>query len=114
MATGGASFFAGANSVDMSNNSGWLFSSCTTSIPEGNMKTSFSIYPNPVSNELIIEPKNNMEKQSFDIYNSVGQITFSGELKGKTFVNTSNFASGVYLIKLLYGNGFEFKKFIKE
>jgi hypothetical protein len=72
------------------------------------------IYPNPVSNELIIEINGNNEKINFYILNAIGQVVFKGNLVEKTTVQTSNFAPGVYLIKLENGKTFEFKKIIKE
>lgn len=71
-------------------------------------------YPNPVSNELVIEIKGNPEKINFEILNAIGQAVFKGNLVEKTTVQTSNFTPGVYLIKLENGRKFEFKKIIKE
>ncbi|HOE05560.1 MAG TPA: YCF48-related protein [Bacteroidales bacterium] len=72
------------------------------------------VYPNPVANELILEIKGNSGKVNFDILNAIGQVVFKGCLVNKTTVQTSNFAPGVYLIKLENGKSFEFKKVIKE
>ena len=72
------------------------------------------VYPNPVSNELIIELEGNKEKVTFEIFNSIGQIIYKGNLIEKTTVQTTNFAQGVYLIKLNNGKTFEFKKIVKE
>ncbi|MDD4215380.1 MAG: PKD domain-containing protein, partial [Bacteroidales bacterium] len=71
------------------------------------------IYPNPVSNELIIEIKGNNEMLNFEILNAIGQLVFKGNLVEKTTVQTSNFTPGVYLIKLENGKTFEFKKILK-
>lgn len=75
---------------------------------------SFEVYPNPVSNELIIEQKGNLIKTGFVIYNSSGQIIFRGNLLEKAVVYTTNFPSGIYIIKLENGNTFELKKIIKK
>jgi hypothetical protein len=72
------------------------------------------IYPNPVSNELVIEIKGNSEKMKFEVLNTIGQVVFKGNLVEKTTVQTNNFAPGVYLIKLENGSTYEFKKLIKE
>ena len=66
------------------------------------------------SNELVIENKGNKEKTDFEISNSLGQVVFKGSLLQKTIVNTSEFASGVYLIKIKNGKSFEFRKIVKE
>ena len=76
--------------------------------------TQIIIYPNPVTNELIVENKGNTEKINFEILNSIGQVVFKGNLIEKIVVQTAKFATGVYLIKLENGKTFEFKKIIKE
>lgn len=76
--------------------------------------TSINIYPNPVSNELIIEFEGNTNNTGFEILNSIGQVVFKGNLLEKTVVQTTSFAPGVYLIKLENGNTFRFKKIVKE
>jgi len=72
------------------------------------------VYPNPVTNELIIEKAGNTKTIKFDIINSLGQTVFRGNLVEKTYVQTSDFSSGVYIIKLENGKGFDFKKIIKK
>jgi photosystem II stability/assembly factor-like uncharacterized protein len=71
------------------------------------------IYPNPAHNELYIESDIN-EKVYFEIFNSIGQIVFKGELIEKIVLQTSDFVSGIYLIKLNNGKTFQFKKIVKE
>ena len=79
------------------------------------------IYPNPVSDELIIEINGSTEKNNFEILNSLGQIIFNGNFIEKTTVKTRNFPPGVYYVKLenmIAGQTgekiFEFKKIIKQ
>jgi hypothetical protein len=72
------------------------------------------VYPNPVSNELVIEIKGNVNRTGFEILNSTGNIVFKGSLLEKTVVQTRDFSSGLYIIKLENGKTFIFKKFIKE
>jgi len=73
-----------------------------------------SIYPNPVTNELIIEIKGSKEKTNFVILNLMGQVVYKDNFIEKTTVQTSTFIPGVYLVKLENGKSFEFKKIIKE
>jgi hypothetical protein len=73
-----------------------------------------NVYPNPITNELMIEIEGNNEPVYFEILNTLGQVVFKGNLVEKTTVQTSNFAPGVYLIKFTNGKTFEFKKIIKE
>ncbi len=72
------------------------------------------VYPNPVSNELILENTGMNTNQNFEIYNSIGQVVYKGILLEKTTVQTTSFAPGVYVIKLENGKTLEFKKIIKE
>jgi hypothetical protein len=91
-------------------------SACVQIITLGIQKTQIqnvTIYPNPVSNELVIENKEG-KKFTFDIENSVGQVVFKGVLNEKEVVQTSGFAPGVYLLKLQTGKSSEFFRFVKE
>jgi len=97
-------------SSDTSNVIHFIYTGINSVVNENN----FIIYPNPVSNQLILEYSGNTSNISFDILNALGQVVFTGNLQEKTVVQTSNFASGVYLVKLSNGNSFEFKKIIKE
>jgi hypothetical protein len=76
-------------------------------------KGEIKVYPNPVSDELIIEYKGNNDRIGFNILNSTGQIVFEGNLSEKTIVQTSNFSPGIYLMKIENCGSFEFKKIIK-
>lgn len=73
-----------------------------------------NVYPNPITNELMIEIEGNSEPVNFEILNASGQVVFKGNLVEKTTVQTSNFAPGVYLIKFISDKTFELKKIIKE
>ena len=72
------------------------------------------IYPNPVINELIIENRGNIEKRTFEILNSSGQIVYTGNFSEKVIVNTSDFLPGLYMIKMKNGVSVGIKKIIKE
>ncbi len=85
-----------------------------TSIESIDTSKIIKVYPNPVSNELIIEIEGNNEKVNFEIYNAAGQVVSKGEFIEKTIVQTSIFAPGLYVVKLSNGEFFEFKKIIKE
>jgi photosystem II stability/assembly factor-like uncharacterized protein len=72
------------------------------------------LYPNPVSNELIIEITGNTEKTNFQILNSTGQIVYKGSMVEKMVVKTEDLSPGVYMIKFENGKSFEFRKIVKE
>ena len=71
------------------------------------------VYPNPFTDNIILESKGNTNNTGFEILNSNGQIVFSGLLQEMTVVQTSSFAPGIYLIRLKSGVTFEFRKIIK-
>jgi hypothetical protein len=77
-------------------------------------RKSMTIYPNPVSDKLIIEANGFTETIHFEILNSMGQVVFKGDFVGKTILQTANFAPGVYMVKLMNGERFMLKKIIKE
>ncbi len=79
-----------------------------------NSLSNFNIYPNPVTNELIIECFEKINNQHFEIINSLGQIVINGIISEKTKVQTTDFATGIYILKLEQNKNFEFKKIIKQ
>jgi len=50
----------------------------STGINENKVNHKFNVYPNPFSDELTIEMRENREKASFELLNSVGQIVKKG------------------------------------
>jgi D-alanyl-D-alanine carboxypeptidase len=78
------------------------------------MKQSAKIYPNPVSNELIIEPIDTKTPLGFEISNSSGQVVFKSIVTGKTIVPVATLPAGIYFIKLSDGTAAEFSKLIKQ
>ncbi len=85
-----------------------------TGIGEEENRPEIKVYPNPVTNELIIEIIGNNENIDFEILNSGSQIIYRGKIVGKAAVNTRDFVPGIYIIKLKSGDQFEFKKVIKN
>jgi hypothetical protein len=85
-----------------------------TGVLQNMSDNAIKIYPNPVTDELILEMDGNNSKLDFEILNTLGQVVFKGNLTEKTVVPTSNFSQGVYLIKLDNGKTFDFKKIVKE
>jgi hypothetical protein len=86
----------------------------STGINENKLNHLFNIFPNPVSDELTIEMRGDSEKVRFELLNSISQTVQNGSFIEKVVIQTNNLASGVYLLKLQYGNTVEVKKFIKE
>jgi len=69
------------------------------------------VYPNPVKDQLKIDF---IDGSTFEILNLMGQIVYTGNLNNSNIVQTSNFSSGVYLIKFNAGKSLEYKKIIKK
>ena len=90
------------------------FNYLITSITSSENNNGINVYPNPVSDELIIEIKGNTEVLGFEVFNSMGQQVFKGNMIEKTTIKTSDYASGIYYIKLENRNSVICKKFIKE
>ena len=72
-----------------------------------------TVYPNPVTNEIIIESDGATEKTDFVIVNTAGQVIYTGYLFEKVAVQTTGFAPGLYFIKLKSGKTIGFKKIVK-
>ncbi len=73
-----------------------------------------SVYPNPAKDKLTIESNINTII-NYDIVNLMGQTVYSSYLNaGKTIIDISAFAKGIYSIKLYSDKGNVVKKFVKE
>ena len=74
-------------------------------------KPSSLIYPNPTKGELIISVNNfngNIKSELFDL---MGNKIFS---TNKKIMNLKNYAKGIYIIKVEFGNKIEEFKVFKE
>lgn len=80
---------------------------------ELNETDEIKIYPNPVSDELIIESGRN-ETTEFEIFNLSGRLIFKGEFMNKASVQTNSWSSGAYFIKITNEETSGYRKFIKE
>jgi len=82
-------------------------------INEINHNQNIMIYPNPAKDNFTIETNTNIE-QRIEILNLIGQTVYISNIKNKAIVNTSAFASGVYIIKLYTDKETKIIKFIKQ
>ncbi|MBI5540860.1 MAG: T9SS type A sorting domain-containing protein [Bacteroidia bacterium] len=88
---------------------------CPTEINYSNIsENKVSAYPNPVTNELTIEIKENNDKLNYEILNLMGQTVIKGIFTEKTIVRTTDLKAGVYLLKINNGKNIEYKKIVKE
>jgi hypothetical protein len=70
------------------------------------------VYPNPVKNKLRIEKAGYEKNISLEIINAMGAVVYKENFIQETSIQTSNFASGTYLIKLESDNSYKVKKLI--
>jgi hypothetical protein len=83
-------------------------------IEEASLPRSIKSYPNPVTNELILEFEGNARNVEFEIFNSLGQRVSQGDFLERAVVRTTDFAPGVYIIRFENEKGVEFRKIIKK
>ncbi|WP_445722032.1 DUF7619 domain-containing protein [Flavobacterium sp.] len=83
------------------------------SIQDFDFNSKFTLYPNPVQDVLYFNSKENLEIQSVEIYNMLGQIVISVP-NSTTSVDVSSLISGNYFIKVNTEQGISNTKFIKE
>ncbi|MEI6820316.1 MAG: T9SS type A sorting domain-containing protein [Bacteroidota bacterium] len=93
----------------------YLFANFTSTqgIISNTLNESISIYPNPTTNNLIIETNTNKE-QRIEIINLIGQTIYTTIINKKVVINTSAFAKGVYILKLYTDKETVVRKFVKE
>ncbi|MEI6766994.1 MAG: T9SS type A sorting domain-containing protein, partial [Bacteroidota bacterium] len=80
-----------------------------TTIAE-NSDNIISIFPNPVSDNLLLEMNKNFNAMGFRIFNSLGEIVFTGTITDKVVIPLMGFSKGLYVIG--FDNGYT-SKFIK-
>jgi hypothetical protein len=79
-------------------------------IDQISLSSPISMYPNPVTTELVLEMKGTQQPLHFEILNSLGQCVYHTLLKGRALVQTTDFAPGLYFIKFDDGRIMRFEK----
>ena len=72
-----------------------------------------SIYPNPAIDNLTIVTNSN-EEYRLEIINLLGQCIYTTFIYRKGIINTSNYACGVYILKLSSDKETVVRKFVKQ
>ncbi len=81
----------------------------TVGVPETPQAVEFTVYPNPVTDNLNITSGEEMTQ--VDIFNQLGQKVFSQTVKNNHFnLNTKGYNAGVYYIRVTTENGVNTKK----
>lgn len=75
--------------------------------------SSFSIYPNPATEEVTVSTT--MIAQKVEVLNYLGQVLYTQSVNGNVFtLNVANYADGVYFIRLSGNEGVATQKLIKK
>ncbi len=81
------------------NNKDKLVTFGTTGINEPNTK-GISIYPNPVTDKIMITSSVSLENSTLEIFTISGKLIKSTSLNNSNEINVNNLSKGVYLIKI--------------
>ena len=85
----------------------------TLSTQDFDFGTYFTLYPNPAKDVLNIQTKQDLEVNSIEIYNQLGQIVMA-TTNVINSVDVANLASGTYFVKVNTEKGSANAKFVKE
>lgn len=85
-----------------------LHRNVTTGISETHTSNPFKIYPNPTSDKIYVESKEDVTIQVFSLE---GNLLKSKQAKN---IDLTEFASGIYLLKINDGNHYQNLKIIKD
>jgi PKD repeat protein len=83
----------------------------STGIQDNSFLKSMSVFPNPTDGKFsLIAELDNVQKMKVSVFNSVGQMVYSNETDGKSAsinmtCDLSNYARGLYFLKLSTGSG---------
>ena len=116
----GSTYYIRVYSYDSGSSHQGTFTVCVYSLASTGIEyaneamTDFTMYPNPVKNNLTIETKNTHSKLHFEIINSVGTLVYSDVIDNKTTVGISSLSNGIYIVKLFAGESTIIKKFTKQ
>jgi hypothetical protein len=86
----------------------------TTGISSYTPEKTFSVFPNPASDNLILRlPR--ADTAYVTIYNALGEIKFVSVItQRETTLNISSFSGGIYFIEVASGNKVSREKFVKQ
>lgn len=98
--TGTVLVYAGANSADLGNNSGWQFVSCTLGMEEQD-GANISLYPQPAAGDVQVETMDIFHGDIFlELRDVTGQLIRSEKLSGNKIIRRADCAAGLYLFQL--------------
>jgi hypothetical protein len=71
------------------------------------------VFPNPANNLLSVKMNKLKGKQSYKIYNNLGQVVLFGNLENSKSINISSLSEGMYILELINAESRGTTKFIK-
>jgi hypothetical protein len=95
----------------------WECGQMSTGIENNVTRTGISIYPNPATNEIVLDnySANSLSEQEITIYDALGKMVYSSNSsEAKTEINVASFTSGIYFVHVKNGNDIYSEKFLKE
>jgi hypothetical protein len=115
-ATGGAVFFAGINSSNISNNAGWIWTNCQPldiNDLDNSTQNSISIFPNPATDFIQVHSSDDPIKRII-ICDISGRILLHRELNNMNdySLDLTEFTNGFYLMKIESGDKIFLKKIL--
>ena len=100
--------------LDITNTEGDVATFWTSTLSNENFdKTQFSIYPNPVVNELYIESEQ-AKIDRVEVFTLNGKQILDISFQNNQPIDVSSLAKGMYLVKVQTDNGSLTKKLVKE
>ena len=81
------------------------------SLEDNFISKNFTIFPNPVKEQLQLQFNNTLEFKKATIYNYYGQLVLQSKT---TIINVSNLSSGIYFVEVETNKGKGVKKIIKK
>lgn len=92
---------------------GVIIANGSTAVPNNKIKSSFSLFPNPVTNTLHINSGSSQVIQ-FIIWDYSGKIELTGTVPYSGTINVSELVPGSYLIEIILPDKKKYANFIKQ
>lgn len=95
----------------------WILTTTPTiKINEDLNEVDFFLIPNPAINNILITPLNKLPIKQIAIYDISGKthyINTDNMILDNHIIDISELSSGVYIVKIIFGNGSAYKRFVK-
>jgi len=78
------------------------------------LASQFTVYPNPVTNQILIENRNQINIKKITIFNSLGQIETQLTTENATTINVSHLNNGLHFLRIQTEQGIVHKSFLKN